>query len=80
MSAQGQLIADAAHDVHVGKIIELHGVSDTELIVALLGAEAGQVTAGFGFAAGGQGEQQQDIDMLGHGIFLSATGRSENFL
>jgi hypothetical protein len=84
MSALGQLVTDPAHDVDVREIIQLHGMSDSEMLVALLRTEAGQVTAGFGLAAGGQGEQQQDIDVLGHGKFLSnnstTNGMISNYL
>ena len=67
VAAAGQLVADPAHDVHVGEVVQLHRVADAELVMALLGGEAGQVAAGFGLAAGGQGQQQQDVDMLRHG-------------
>ncbi len=66
LAQHAQLLADPAHHVHVGVVVELDGVADAELVVALLRREAVQVVTDFGLARGGQGGQQQDVDVLGH--------------
>ena len=66
MASGRQLVAHPTHDVHVGEVIQLHGMPDAELLLAFLGTQAVEIVADLGFSAGRQGEQQQDIDMLGH--------------
>jgi len=53
VAAGSELVADATHDVDVGEVVELDGMTDAEVLLALLGAETRQVGTGLALAAGG---------------------------
>ena len=61
-----QLLADAPHHVDVGIVVELDRGPEVEVVAALLRGQAGQIATHLGLAGSGQGEQQQDVQDLGH--------------